>query len=195
MKKWYSPDMGHPWRFMILSLVSLLLFAATCVLWVRSYFVEDRLRRAFDRHRLLEVDSYRGAFLVKRDDLDADSVIADMFPALIWDNESITPERGYGENGDSMDSVSWRKARYLGFGFGRSSFFEGIQYSVVVPFWSVAALTALMPASLIHRWFGRRRRQKRSVCVKCGYDLRATRDRCPECGTTLEFDGVPMPPA
>ncbi len=34
--------------FTFLSLVSLLLFVATCVLWVRSYQVRERLRTVFD---------------------------------------------------------------------------------------------------------------------------------------------------
>ena len=36
---------------------------------------------------------------------------------------------------------------------------------------------------LSHR---RRKRKKLGLCVKCGYDLRASEDRCPECGESFE---------
>jgi hypothetical protein len=56
-----------------------------------------------------------------------------------------------------------------------------------VPYWLLFALTAWLPAVrglAVHR--SRRLRAYRRThgqCLQCGYDLRATPDRCPECGT------------
>jgi hypothetical protein len=52
---------------------------------------------------------------------------------------------------------------------------------VIIPSWFVYGAAAVLPLS----WIVRRRLPRRSDgrCHACGYDLRATPDRCPECGT------------
>ena len=37
-------------------------------------------------------------------------------------------------------------------------------------------------AALATRWIHLRQRNSVGLCLSCGYDLRATRGRCPECG-------------
>lgn len=58
---------------------------------------------------------------------------------------------------------------------------------VIVPFWLPALLSAILPAVAAARYVRERRsnrRRARGLCVVCGYDLRGTPDRCPECGRT-----------
>jgi hypothetical protein len=52
-----------------------------------------------------------------------------------------------------------------------------------VPHWFVLSLLLLAPAAWIDRFRKRRRAARLGLCRSCGYDLRASPDRCPECGT------------
>ncbi len=58
--------------------------------------------------------------------------------------------------------------------------------SLYLPLWMPTLLFGLWPAWLLLPLHRRRKRKKLGLCVKCGYDLRASKERCPECGTTIE---------
>jgi hypothetical protein len=60
------------------------------------------------------------------------------------------------------------------------------QGTVAVPHWFVILAGAVLPGA----WFHRRRRagyrSRRGLCLACGYDLRGSPDRCPECGAITQ---------
>jgi hypothetical protein len=51
-----------------------------------------------------------------------------------------------------------------------------------IPFWEIAALAAILPVLWMTTPLRRRHRNQSGLCPVCGYDLRATPGRCPECG-------------
>jgi hypothetical protein len=58
-------------------------------------------------------------------------------------------------------------------------------FALVAPLWFVAIMAAILPASRLGFWIRHRQRKHRQeigFCYSCGYDLRATPDKCPECG-------------
>lgn len=160
-----------------LTAISLLLGAATLWLWVRSYGRIDRFDYVQAPARYT-VNCARGHFEIE---IDRNAGYAIPEQGLIW-----TPWSGPQGAADeamvirTMDYQFPRRIRFFGFTWGPP---RGSQYVVTGAFWPLLFVAGMLP---VWRFvsYGRRviRRQRKGVCFECGYDLRATPDRCPECG-------------
>jgi hypothetical protein len=70
-----------------------------------------------------------------------------------------------------------RLAQLWAFGFDHQT--DG-SWSVTLPYWLLWLLLSFPALVALKSWL--RGCQKPGCCPRCGYDLRATPDRCPECG-------------
>jgi hypothetical protein len=90
----------------------------------------------------------------------------------------------YGETGTSgFAGVWWYAGKPRGDG-------AGPMYELFVPHWLSALMTSILPAVWLMRWQKRRAGNVRGNCLTCGYDLRATPERCPECGVEVPYAAV-----
>jgi hypothetical protein len=147
---------------------SLVLCVATVALWVRSYLVADTWAWQSTR-TAVGAATCRGKLDLFRDRRSS----ADRFPPPRW---HIT------------GSPLGRHAPSLlpGFAHFRHVSDWQILNGVQVPLWALTIVVGLLPAGTLRATWRRRREARRSqagLCPACGYDLRATPERCPECGT------------
>ena len=183
--------------------VSLVWVAAAGFMWCRSraWLIADRLSRTDSNYasatrREFGVFSENGILLVgttRRTFHDPALRDAEFDPRMrgarhvVWDYESRAA------HADSV--VGFDLLAKLGLSFNRSSGTDpagrvsGTSMSVHVTYVLLMVLALPVPLMALHRRWQRRRRTRRGACLTCGYDLRATPDRCPECGSTnLDFE-------
>jgi len=167
------------WAFNFAAAVSLLLFVATCALCVRSYWVADDVSRE-DGPLWMTVRSESGRCLVGKGD-NIDMIGYGPWPWGMW-HYSRSPANGMKNYWHLADGQRWS---VLGFAWSAGDsvpFWSGTATPewriVLIPYWALALLTAI-PALILVRVH---RKTRQGHCRSCGYDLRATPDRCPECG-------------
>ncbi len=187
--------------FNIFAAVSVVLCLATVVLWVRSYFVQDHFYRWDDfRADGSWTDWVQDSVQIGKGGVGFNRIVqGDLGLSAQKRREGVL--KTFARRGGIPPFHRNRPAAYpdfnfrandeavLGFKFGRFAVsrpgIRGWGIQVIVPLWALAVPLAL-PGGL-WAWHRRRlRRQRRAgLCLNCGYDLRATPDRCPECGTPV----------
>ncbi len=58
-------------------------------------------------------------------------------------------------------------------------------WSLSIPLWMPIALFGFLFWRSFVPLYRRRKRKRLGQCLHCGYDLRASKERCPECGSTI----------
>lgn len=83
------------------------------------------------------------------------------------------------DSGSLLFNGRWR---WMGFTFGCQRATSEMWLMSALPMWFVQlALSGLVVRAYVP-WRRYRRRVREGLCLACGYDLRASEERCPECG-------------
>lgn len=171
----------------LLTVMSLLLAIVTAGLWARSIYGSDGVSRSFDR------EMPNGRFMLARESLDCVVGSVVYFYSEVPDEvleSSLRPTQA--------TSGQWtyhRQRSQPGLTLLRRVFPNevipliahrspdtDIVWLVAVPIWEIVLLAALLPAARFLFQLWHRVRIATGRCLACGYDLRASPERCPECG-------------
>jgi hypothetical protein len=170
----------------VASALSLLLCVTTVVLWVWSR--QARWKRIdIDRQQVIELLDKEGRpYLAK-----------ERYYGLLFENGSVIAyrlslgaepgersawefnERVVGRNLREPGQWCWAASEADPFGTPDAYAEVGAQTPLVV------AALAFLPALWCAAVFRRMKRHRQGQCPVCGYDLRASAERCPECGTPI----------
>ena len=146
-----------------LALISVILCFTTAGLWVQSYFYYDQMIAGSGARRWL-ILFYGGMAQVGQSRVGPGGAPVFSWKALPRDDRDI--------NNLYSDARPW--------------FFHFVHnatgWAASSPMWMLLSV----PLALLIGHLYVSRRMPPGVCAKCGYDLRATPNRCPECGKIVE---------
>ena len=174
--------------FRILSALSLLLGVVAVGMWVRSYVGYEgmqlkKVAGSYGRpeRRVVQILSSQGAVSVEYTYEDCIRRYMDPYEMpQLGKGWMLTTERKPAERlevGGGWMGFGWRFEAQV-----HPTRMERYTRIVAVPYWFVVVVSGVLPAVWLRRGGRRRHRVRHGLCVNCGYDLRASGERCPECG-------------
>lgn len=159
--------------FTILSTLSLALGILLIVLWIRSHWASDAF--VWSRNHDYVATSHKGdlSFLiVKR--LSFSMPLP--WPPLFF-SQSLPQRAVQVRTKNGTQFVGYYVPNGLGDDFPASLL---VHWSI--PYWILVTAAIVLPCTWFYVF---RVRVRKGCCRKCGYDLRASKERCPECGTPI----------
>ncbi len=193
------PQMPRRWTSRLTDAVGLLLLiaiGAVGVAWARSGSGQGQQRMYFPgTHRSIYVNSFDGGLTVvildgwRNDDIARTPDTGAMFQGLLASTLLYTPRgrpgarAGWSWEVEDCFFVAGRKLAN-----GPSG--PVILSALLVRYWAAATVLTLLATPLwlatLLRLRRARHRRRNGLCALCGYDLRGSPSRCPECGHAAE---------
>jgi hypothetical protein len=168
--------------FNVLAGTSLLLCAATTACWILSFFFAPVIEWVNPLGTVvLDYDCVLGEMGVYRTTNDSAATIS---PGHQSFSMNWTSPRSLDQNAHYFGPFAHYNFRFLGFGAYSIEVPSSGHHIVYVfwPCWIITLISLFLPTV----WILRHRQGLAGHCRHCGYDLRATPNRCPECGTAVK---------
>jgi hypothetical protein len=178
------------WLFNGFAALSMALCLATCVLWVRSYWYHDELG-----YVIIDVPAHHGTdyySFSEQATINIGYTSDTYFTTQFARNNASDPHPGFRLESDPVNrnypirrTDSFLRRRGFDYWYGLNQLTHSNKWGcwVMLPHWFLALLSMILPSVAAIRIRRRKALAMRGHCHNCGYDLRATPDRCPECGT------------
>jgi hypothetical protein len=158
--------------FNILAAVSLLLALAVAGLWVRSYWAADYWNAVPLAGLRIHANSQPGSL-----------TFAYETNGIMPDDDFWTTVYREGLPGYENAFAPYGMLGY--FNFYRVNWGSSTIVNLTVPDWFYILLGLILPTCWVLQRWRRRRHYRDGLCPACGYDLRASKDECPECGAKI----------
>ena len=176
------------WLMNLTAVLSLALAIAAAVFWVRSQWFLDSAIIQDARSDRVEITTRPGTMdLVLRFlSHDPNPVSFAQFNSVRWGSPMYTRPGSIVAHQQIGVVRPGHNAEWVHGGFG---FFEHrwsdnyVTCSATAPFWFITLAILVLPLCVGVRFLRQERRAEHRLCRCCGYDLRATSERCPECGS------------
>jgi hypothetical protein len=191
------------WLFTGIAALSFVMALLTAIAWLRSYLIADQViwhltaTRPFVYVKEYSFDCSCGGIQLRDEyrKIGSDALSAGWISQRYVRHDSGGPNNwplpGYPYFGGLWGRPTMEK-RAIGFGFvyihsddqqiGEKRRGLAITFPIAIVFFPVL----ILPGLWMRREMKRRRGSTSGCCLKCGYGLRATPERCPECGKPIE---------